>query len=76
MKKLLQINSKDQIAIFETMAENLREEEFEALTNWGGEMYRAGIIHTLIFVGVSSLVGFGIGAAIAVAKSKNEEDTN
>jgi hypothetical protein len=76
MKNILRINNEEQRAIFETMAENLREEELEALINWGGELYRSGIVNTLIFVGVTSLVGFGIGAAIGIVKSKKEADTN
>ena len=76
MMKFLRINNEEQVAIFEIMAENLREEEFGALMNWGGEMYRSGIVNTLMFVGASSLVGLGIGATIAAVKSKKEKDAN
>ena len=66
------INNQEQRARFEVIMENMDEEDLEIVSNWGGELYRDGLIKGgLVSIGCI-FASFGISKAISVINRRKE----
>jgi len=67
---MVKINSEEQKARFEIILENMDPEDLKITANWGGELYRDGIVVGFIAGAISSLIGFGLYRTVKGAKER------
>lgn len=72
---MVKINSEEQRARFEVILENMDPEDYQITANWGGELYRDGIIAGSIFGAGVTLIGIGLYKAISWIKVKGVKES-
>ena len=72
---MVKINNEEQKARFEIVLENMDPEDLQILTNWGGELYRDGIIAGTIFGAAGVLIGMGVYKAVSYFKVKGVKES-